>query len=90
MTYEETKLSVIIVNYNVKYFLEQCLYSVRAAVMGMDAEVFVVDNNSTDGSVEYLRPKFPEVVFIENKDNPGSPRPIIRRFASAPGNTCYC
>ena len=55
MTYEETKLSVIIVNYNVKYFLEQCLYSVRAAVTGMDAEVFVVDNNSTDGSVEYLR-----------------------------------
>ena len=52
MTYEETKLSVIIVNYNVKYFLEQCLYSVRAAVTGMDAEVFVVDNNSTDGSVE--------------------------------------
>ena len=48
-----------------------CLYSVRAAVTGMDAEVFVVDNNSTDGSVEYLRPKFPEVVFIENKDNPG-------------------
>ena len=39
MTYEETKLSVIIVNYNVKYFLEQCLYSVRAAVTGMDAEV---------------------------------------------------
>ena len=71
MTYEETKLSVIIVNYIVKYFLEQCLYSVRAAVTGMDAEVFVVDNNSTDGSVEYLRPKFPEVVFIENKDNPG-------------------
>ena len=64
-------MSVIIVNYNVKYFLEQCLYSVRAAVTGMDAEVFVVDNNSTDGSVEYLRPKFPEVVFIENKDNPG-------------------
>lgn len=51
MTYEETKLSVIIVNYNVKYFLEQCLYSVRAAVTGMDAEVFVVDNNSTDGSL---------------------------------------
>ena len=90
MTYEETKLSVIIVNYNVKYFLEQCLYSVRAAVTGMDAEVFVVDNNSTDGSVEYLRPKFPEVVFIENKIIPVSPRLIIRRFASAPGNTCYC
>ena len=67
----ETKISIIIVNYNVKYFLEQCLYSVRAAVAGFDAEVFVVDNNSTDGSVDYLRPRFPEVTFIENKDNPG-------------------
>ena len=45
----ETKISVIIVNYNVKHFLEQCLYSVQAAVAGLDAEVFVVDNNSTDG-----------------------------------------
>lgn len=67
----ETKVSVIIVNYNVKYFLEQCLYSVRASVAGMDAEIFVVDNHSTDGSLDYLRPKFPEVVFIANDDNPG-------------------
>lgn len=67
----ETKISIIIVNYNVKYFLEQCLLSVRAASTGLDAEVFVVDNHSTDGSVDYLRPKFPEVVFIENQDNPG-------------------
>lgn len=65
------KLSVIIVNYNVKYFLEQCLYSVRAATGGMKMEIFVVDNHSTDGSVEYLRPKFPEVTFIANPDNPG-------------------
>lgn len=69
--YEETKVSVVIVNYNVKYFLEQCLLSVRAALSGLESEVFVVDNHSTDGSVEYLRPKFPEVTFIENKDNPG-------------------
>lgn len=67
----ETKVSVIIVNYNVKYFLEQCLYSVHASVAGMDAEIFVVDNHSTDGSLDYLRPKFPEVVFIANEDNPG-------------------
>lgn len=67
----ETKISIIIVNYNVKYFLEQCLLSVRAASTGLDAEVFVVDNHSTDGSVDYLQPKFPEVVFIENQDNPG-------------------
>jgi len=69
-TYEK-KISIIIVNYNVRYFLEQCLTSVKAAISGMDAEVFVVDNNSTDGSMEYLKPKFPEVIFIENKDNPG-------------------
>lgn len=65
------KISIIIVNYNVKYFLEQCLYSVRASIMGLEAEVFVVDNHSTDGSLDYLRPKFPEVIFIENQDNPG-------------------
>lgn len=71
MAYEDIKLSIIIVNYNVKYFLEQSLYSVRAAVSGMDVEIFVVDNNSTDGSLEYLRPRFPEVEFIANSDNPG-------------------
>ncbi len=67
----ESMLSIIIVNYNVKYFVEQCLLSVRAATAGLEVEVFVVDNHSTDGSVEYLRPKFPEVTFIENKNNPG-------------------
>jgi GT2 family glycosyltransferase len=65
------KLSVIIINYNVKYFLEQCLLSVRMAVAGLEAEVFVVDNHSTDESVAYLRPKFPEVTFIENTNNLG-------------------
>ncbi|MDR1162154.1 MAG: glycosyltransferase, partial [Tannerellaceae bacterium] len=53
--YEDIKVSVIIVNYNVKFFLEQCLLSVRAATAGMDAEVFVVDNHSSDHSIEYLR-----------------------------------
>jgi len=65
------KLSVIIVNYNVKYFLEQCLSSVRRASEQIGAEVFVVDNNSVDGSVKMVRNKFPEVILIENKDNTG-------------------
>ncbi|TGE25411.1 glycosyltransferase [Hymenobacter aquaticus] len=67
------KLSVIIVNYNVCYFLEQALLSVRRAVekLGAPAEVFVVDNNSVDGSVAMVRARFPEVILIENKDNPG-------------------
>ena len=68
---KETKLSIVIVNYNVKYFLEQCLISVRAAANGLDTEIFVVDNHSTDDSVAYLRPIFPEVIFIENDNNPG-------------------
>ena len=65
------KLSVVIVNYNVKYFLEQCLRSVLKASKYVETEVFVVDNNSSDNSLEYLTPLFPEVVFIANKDNPG-------------------
>lgn len=65
------KISVIIVSYNVRFFLEQCLYSVRAAIDGLEAEVIVVDNWSSDGSTAYLRPKFPEVIFIENDYNPG-------------------
>jgi O-antigen biosynthesis protein len=65
------KLSVVIVNYNVKYFLEQCLHSVRRAGENLQTEVFVVDNNSVDGSVKMVREKFPEVILIENKDNTG-------------------
>ena len=65
------QLSIIIVNYNVEYFLEQCLHSVRAALKNLEAEVFVVDNNSVDGSVEMVRKKFPEVKLIANKENLG-------------------
>lgn len=65
------KLSVVIVNYNVKYFLEQCLHSVEAAIKGIDAEVFVVDNNSVDGSAEMVREKFPAVKLIANTVNTG-------------------
>jgi GT2 family glycosyltransferase len=65
------KLSVIIVNYNVQHFLEQCLHSVRKAATGIDAEIFVVDNNSVDGSVAMVAEKFPEVKLIANKKNTG-------------------
>ncbi|MBL7103339.1 MAG: glycosyltransferase [Bacteroidales bacterium] len=65
------KLSIVIVNYNVKYFLEQCLHSVRRAIEGTDSEVFVVDNNSVDGSVTMLQEKFPDVITIANKENSG-------------------
>jgi len=64
-------LSIIIVNYNVKHYLEQCLCSVRAAVSGMEAEIFVVDNDSTDGSLSFLQPIFKDVRFISNDTNLG-------------------
>ena len=62
------KLSIVIVNYNVKYFLKQCIESVNKAIQHVDSEVFVVDNNSTDGSVEMVKTLFPNVILIDNKD----------------------
>lgn len=68
------KLTVIIVNYNVKFFVEQCLDSLERALDGIDGEVFVVDNHSSDGSIEYLKPRFPKVIFIESNHNLGFAR----------------
>ncbi|SHJ28610.1 Glycosyltransferase, GT2 family [Tangfeifania diversioriginum] len=65
------ELSVIIVNYNVKHFLEQCLHSVQKASKNLDVEIFVVDNNSVDGSSQLVRDKFPKVQLVENKQNVG-------------------
>jgi GT2 family glycosyltransferase len=66
-----TKLSVVIVNYNVKHFIEQCLFSVLKASENIACEVFVVDNNSVDGSVTLIQEKFPQVNLIVNKANTG-------------------
>jgi GT2 family glycosyltransferase len=65
------QLSVIIVNYNVRYFLEQALHSVMRATRNIDAEVWVVDNNSVDGSMEMVKSLFPSVKCLENKENLG-------------------
>ncbi|HMO38217.1 MAG TPA: glycosyltransferase [Saprospiraceae bacterium] len=68
------KLSVIIVNYNVKYFLEQVLQSVRRAAARLEpeaVETWVVDNNSNDGSAAMVRAQFPEVQLIVNEQNTG-------------------
>lgn len=65
------KLTVVIVNYNVKHFLEQCLHAVENAVKNITAEVYVVDNNSVDGSNGMVIHKFPWVKLIANKQNLG-------------------
>ena len=67
-------LSVIIVSYNVKYFLEQCLCSVKKAFQSLETEVFVIDNNSSDGTVDYLQQEFPFITFISNQENIGFSR----------------
>jgi hypothetical protein len=64
-------LSVIIVNYNVRQFLENALASVFRALKGVRGEVFVVDNASDDGSAEMVKKKFPSVHLIANKENVG-------------------
>ncbi len=65
------KLSVIIVNYNVEHFLDQCLQSVKRACEHVSTEVIIVDNDSVDGSLEMLAEKHSEFHLIANKDNVG-------------------
>jgi len=64
-------LSVVILNYNVKHFLELCLKSVEQAITNIDAEIIVVDNNSPDDSCDMIKQKFPSVKLIANRDNVG-------------------
>ncbi|MDP4214678.1 MAG: glycosyltransferase family 2 protein [Bacteroidota bacterium] len=86
-------LSIIIVNYNVSYFLEQCLYSVEKALRSAGlseepqaaAEILVFDNHSTDGSRDYLPPKFPRVRFFFNGENIGFGAANNRALAESAG-----
>src|SRR5690606_2162018 len=67
VTTETIDVSVVIVNYNVREFLEQALGSVDRASAGLVVETFVVDNNSVDGSVAMVRERFPHVRVIANE-----------------------
>ncbi|MEY3438356.1 MAG: hypothetical protein RL265_941 [Bacteroidota bacterium] len=62
---------MVIVNYNVEFFLEQCLNSVQKALENINGQVFIVDNNSIDGSVEMVQRKFPAYTLVANKENVG-------------------
>ncbi len=68
------KLTVVIVNYNVKYYIDQCLHSLRKALEGIDAEVYVVDNHSRDGSVAYIKKRHPKVYVVSSNHNLGFSR----------------
>ncbi len=69
--FRNMKLSVILVNYNVRHFLEQALLSVQRAAQGIETEIFVVDNNSTDTSIAMLTSRFANINLIQNQKNVG-------------------
>ncbi|MCG2419680.1 glycosyltransferase family 2 protein [Aequorivita sp. F47161] len=80
------KLSVVILNYNVRYFLEQCIRSVQTAIETLDAEIIVIDNDSKDDSCLMVKTLFPNVVLIENKENVGFSKANNQAVAVANGH----
>ena len=80
------QLSVIILNYNVRFFLEQCVLSVQKALENIDGEIIVIDNNSSDDSCEMMKQLFPNVKLIENKENLGFPKGNNIGVAQAKGD----
>ncbi len=82
---DSIQLSVVIVNYNVRYFLEQALHAVFKAATDMRVEVFVVDNQSVDDSVPMVREKFPQVHLIANTENVGFSRANNQAIREAKG-----
>ena len=81
----KVKFSVVILNYNVKYFLDACLQSVQKAVAGKDAEIIVADNHSTDGSKTYFEEKYGDVQFLWFQENLGFAKAYNRAVQSAKG-----
>ncbi len=79
------QVSVVIVNYNVCYFLELCLHSLQLAMANLEAEIIVVDNASTDESHQYLPARFPAVQFIWNDTNLGFSKANNLGVAAAKG-----
>lgn len=78
-------ITIVIVNYKVKYFLEQTLRSVEEALDGLSGEVIVIDNASGDDSLAFSRERFPQFTFIENKENVGFARANNQGIAMARG-----
>ena len=68
------QISVVILNYNVRFFLEQCVISVEKALQNLEGEIIVVDNNSPDDSCAMMKQRFPHIKLIENKENSGFPK----------------
>ena len=83
-------LSIIVVNWNTRDLLRDCLSSVYSTIKGLQFETIVVDNGSTDGSVELVEQEFPSVHLITNRSNLGFAAANNQAYASAADDTsCY-
>ena len=78
-------LSIIIVNYNVRDYLAECLLSLLPACQGLQAETIVIDNASADGSVEMIRTRFPQVTLIANPENRGFAQAVNQGIRASSG-----
>ena len=78
-------ITIVIVSFRVKHFLEQTIRSAQEALKGLSGEIIVVDNNSADDTMPYVKPKFPGVTFIENKENVGFARANNQAIMQAKG-----
>ena len=78
-------ITIVIVSFRVKHFLEQTIRSAQKALKGLSGEIIVVDNNSADDTMPYVKPKFPGVTFIENKENVGFARANNQAIMQAKG-----
>ena len=78
-------ITIVIVSFRVKHFLEQTIRSAQEALKGLSGEIIVVDNNSADDTMPYVKPKFPSVTFIENKENVGFARANNQAIMQAKG-----
>jgi GT2 family glycosyltransferase len=79
-------LSIIIVNWNTKKLLVECIDSVYASPPNSNFEIWVVDNASTDGSPELIRDRYPQVKLIDNEENIGFARANNQAFQRSEGN----
>ena len=72
-------MSVVILSYNVRHYLELCLQSVQAATKDISSEIIVIDNNSSDDSCSVIKLNYPEIILIQNKENIGFSKAKIKQ-----------
>lgn len=85
-----TRLSIIIVSYNVKYYLEQCLWSVLRATTRLQTEIWVVDNASTDGRWIICNHVFLRFILLQIRTTKVFQLPTIRLFTYLQASMCSC